>query len=97
MKKIGLFLLSFLIVTTTSFLAFSQSSETEEEKKKKKGLKNQAQPSADISFDKDLLIRGKYHFSSEAVLTVEEDKVLDSLLEIRKNFRDRLEKSIELY
>jgi hypothetical protein len=44
------------------------------------------------SFD-DLLIQGKYQFSDEAVTTVEEDKVLDSLLGVRKDFRDRLERS----
>ena len=44
----------------------------------------------DVSFE-DLLIKGKYHFSDEAVTTVEEDKVLDGLLGIRKDFRDRIE------
>lgn len=41
----------------------------------------------------DLLIQGKYQFSDEAITTVEEDKVLDSLLGVRKDFRDRLERS----
>lgn len=41
----------------------------------------------------DLLVQGKYHFSDEAVTTVEEDKVLDSLLGIRTDFKDRMEKS----
>ncbi len=41
----------------------------------------------------DLLVKGKYHFSSEAVVTVEDDKILDALLEVRKDFRDRLAKS----
>ncbi len=44
------------------------------------------------NFD-DLLIQGKYQFSDEAITTVEEDKVLDSLLGVRKDFRDRLERS----
>jgi hypothetical protein len=41
----------------------------------------------------DLLVQGKYHFSDEAVTTVEEDKVLDSLIGVRSDFKDRLKKS----
>lgn len=44
------------------------------------------------NFD-ELLVQGKYQFSDESVTTVEEDKVLDSLLGVRKDFRDRLERS----
>jgi hypothetical protein len=39
------------------------------------------------------LVQGKYHFSDEAVITVEEDKVLDALLGIRKDFKDRIKRS----
>ncbi len=45
-----------------------------------------------VSFD-DLLIQGKYQFSDEAVVTVEQDKVLDSLLGVRKDFKDRIQRS----
>lgn len=48
--------------------------------------------STDVSFE-DLLVKGKYHFSDEAVTTVEADKVLDSLLGIRKDFNDRIKRS----
>jgi hypothetical protein len=41
----------------------------------------------------DLLVQGKYQFSDEAVTTVEEDKVLDSLIGVRSDFKDRLKKS----
>lgn len=41
----------------------------------------------------DLLVQGKYHFSDETVTTVEEDKVLDSLIGVRSDFKDRLKKS----
>lgn len=41
----------------------------------------------------DLLINGKYHFSDEAVSTVEADKVFDSLIGVRNDFKDRLEDS----
>lgn len=53
-------------------------------KKKKK--------STEVSFD-DVLVQGKYHFSDEAVTTVEQDKVLDALLGVRTDFKDRLKKS----
>ena len=45
----------------------------------------------------DLLVQGKYHFSDEAVSTVEEDKVLDSLLGVRADFKDRMVKSAEQF
>lgn len=43
----------------------------------------------------DLLVQGKYHFSDESVTTVEEDKVLDALIGVRTDFKDRLENSAE--
>lgn len=46
----------------------------------------------DVSFE-DVLVQGKYHFSDEAVTTVEQDKILDALLGIRTDFKDRLKKS----
>ncbi|MCB0350956.1 MAG: hypothetical protein KDD38_07220 [Bdellovibrionales bacterium] len=52
------------------------------------GMKN----STNLNFD-DLLIQGKYHFSDEAIITVEQDKALDALLGVRKDFKDRLKKS----
>lgn len=53
-------------------------------KKKKK--------TTEVSFE-DVLVQGKYHFSDEAVTTVEQDKVLDALLGVRTDFKDRLGKS----
>lgn len=47
----------------------------------------------EVSFE-DVLVQGKYHFSDEAVTTVEQDKVLDSLLGVRKDFKDRIRKSV---
>lgn len=41
----------------------------------------------------DLLVQGKYHFSDEAVTTVEEDKVLDGLIGVRTDFKDRVRQS----
>ena len=48
-----------------------------------------------MSFD-DLLVNGKYYFSDEAVTTVEEDKVLNSLIGVRTDFKDRLKQSATL-
>jgi len=53
-------------------------------------------PQTQMRFD-EILVQGKYHFADEAVVTVEEDKVLDALLGARKDFRDRLEKSAARY
>lgn len=41
----------------------------------------------------DLLVQGKYHFSDESLTTVEEDKVLNALIGVRQDFKDRLENS----
>lgn len=52
--------------------------------------------STDMSFD-ELLVQGKYHFTDEAVTTVEQDKVLDGLLQVRKDFKDRIQQSAARY
>lgn len=61
-----------------------------------------APPSASANLKKehnfeDLLVQGKYHFSDEAVTTVEADKVLDALIGVRGDFKDRLEQSDKRY
>ncbi|MGE3759681.1 MAG: hypothetical protein AB7H97_18080 [Pseudobdellovibrionaceae bacterium] len=56
-----------------------------------------ADSSATAHSFEDLLVQGKYHFSDEAVTTVEEDKVLDSLIGVRTEFKDRLEQSAERF
>ncbi len=57
-----------------------------------KTKKKNRQSTEEISFD-EILVQGKHHFSDEAVVTVEQDKVLDALLEVRKDFKDRIKKS----
>ncbi|MNS97819.1 hypothetical protein D3C72_1321670 [compost metagenome] len=49
----------------------------------------------DMNFE-DLLVSGQYHFSDEAVTTVEEDKVLNSLIGVRSDFKDRMKQSATL-
>ncbi len=58
--------------------------------------KNSDKKSTDMSFD-ELLVQGKYHFTGEAVTTVEQDKVLDGLLQVRKDFKDRIQQSAARY
>lgn len=54
--------------------------------------KKKTRSTKEVSFD-EILVQGKHHFSDEAVVTVEQDKVLDALLEVRKDFKDRIKKS----
>ncbi len=54
-----------------------------------------AKKAQDMNFE-DLLVNGQYHFSDEAVTTVEEDKVLNSLIGVRKDFKDRMRQSATL-
>ena len=58
----------------------------------KKNKSSKKKMSKEVSFD-EILVQGKHHFSDEAVVTVEQDKVLDALLEVRKDFKDRIKKS----
>ncbi len=58
------------------------------------GALKEKKKTTDVSFE-DVLVQGKYHFSDEAVTTVEQDKVLDALLSVRKEFKDRIQKSAE--
>lgn len=55
----------------------------------------QAKKNRELSFD-DLLVQGKYQMAREAVVTVEEDKALNSLLGLRKDFKDRIKISAGL-
>lgn len=59
---------------------------------KAKTVMGKKNSNTDMSFE-DMLVQGKYHFSDEAVTTVEQDKILDSLLGVRKDFKDRIRKS----
>lgn len=52
--------------------------------------KHKLSTSVDFS---DRTVGGKYMFSTEAITTVENDKSLDDLIGVRKNFKDRIERS----
>jgi hypothetical protein len=45
--------------------------------------------STDVKFD-DQAVGGKYQLPMEALSVVENDKSIDSLIGVRKNFRDRI-------
>lgn len=76
-----------LILISIVFGLSLQSVAAPKSKEKKKNRQQE-----EISFD-EILVQGKHHFSDEAVVTVEQDKVLDALLEVRKDFKDRIKKS----
>lgn len=81
-----------ILLTAVLSLSFGWSASNALAAKKADVSKKKTKISRNVSFE-DLLVQGKYHFSDEAVTTVEEDKVLDALLGIRKDFRDRLKRS----
>lgn len=72
-----------IMFAASVFVLEAQAQDTTATKKKK---------STEVSFD-DVLVQGKYHFSDEAVTTVEDDKILDALLGVRTEFKDRIKKS----
>ncbi len=75
-------ILMFIIVGLVPSLVFSAPA-----------VKNKkAKTTKELSFD-EILVQGKHHFSDEAIITVEQDKVLDGLLEVRKDFKDRIQQS----
>ena len=61
-------------------------------RKKTLKLQKPKPPSGSQSFD-ELLVEGEHYFSDEQIVTVEKDKVLDELLKIPKNFKNRILKS----
>lgn len=75
-----------LMIALLGLSLFAHGADKVEDSSKQQGL------STNMTFE-DLLVQGKYHFSDEAVATVEEDKVLDALLGIRKDFKDRIKRS----
>jgi hypothetical protein len=44
----------------------------------------------------DRTVGGKYVYTTESITTVENDKSLDDLIGVRKNFKDRIERSESL-
>ena len=53
------------------------------------------QPKTEHNFE-GLSVGGRYKTSMQAVVTIENEKVLDDLLGARTNFKDRLKKQAEM-
>lgn len=79
--------LVFIVIVLTGFQALSAEKAEQSPSSKK---------STQVSFD-DMLVQGKFQFSDEAVTTVEGDQVLDALLGVRTDFKDRIVKSSEQF
>lgn len=77
-----------IVALTFSTLAWAEEAAT---------VKQPAKASQTQHNFEDLLVQGKYHFSDEAVTTVEDDKVLDALIGVRSDFKDRIKQSSGLY
>lgn len=93
--------MNILLIVMSLFLTLVFAAPQPEAAKSKEAATEEAKKAAgskstDMSFD-ELLIQGKYHFTDEAVTTVEQDKVLDGLLEVRKDFKDRIQQSTTRY
>lgn len=82
------------VILFIGFLVVLPGATRAESDTKEAAVKDQAKKkkTTEVSFE-DVLVQGKYHFSDEAVTTVEQDKVLDALLGVRTDFKDRLKKS----
>ena len=79
-------ILLFLFFTACGFSVFSSPDE-----KGEKGGET-IKKGQEISFD-EIIVQGKRHFSDETVVTVEQDKVLDALLKVPGDFKDRIKMS----
>lgn len=92
MKKLSLKVISVLIgIPFLSVFANAQ----EAKKVTKDATAGQASAqSTSHSFD-DFLVQGKFHFSDHTVVTVEEDKALDGLVGVRRDFKDRVKQSLD--
>jgi hypothetical protein len=59
---------------------------------KKLKPKTKSTLSTNVNFE-DQLVNGKYAYPDEALATVEDEKLLNDLLAVRKNFKDRLKQT----
>lgn len=99
MKRMIPIFLSSLLLSAFSLASPTAATETAKNTAKNVETKNEETKKKETATTtshqfEDLLVQGKYHFSDEAVTTVEEDKVLDALIGVRSDFKDRLKKSM---
>jgi hypothetical protein len=57
--------------------------------------KTKSKLSTEVDFN-DRVVGGKYQYSTEAVTTVENEKIIDDLIGVRKNFDDRIKRTKEM-
>jgi hypothetical protein len=92
----NIFRVLLMLVVGGSGLAAKSKPKVEEQKQDVSKTAAKSTQTVDSSLQhnfEDLLVQGKFHFSDEAVSTVEEDKVLDSLIGVRTDFKDRIQQS----
>lgn len=83
--------LSFALVVMGQLTMFSlEAHAARKEKKKSAPTQQQSALSTDIRFDAST-VYGRYQFSDEALATVEDEKLLNNLLGVRMDFKDRLQ------
>ncbi len=83
-SSLSFFVFSLLITTLISSQAFSQA--------KKSSLPPGAELSTDLRFDPSN-VYGRHNHAGEAVVTVEDDKLMERLLGLRTHFKDRLKET----
>lgn len=84
-----------LLFLATIFVAKDADASTKNKGQQQAQKLNKKKLSTNLDFD-DRTVGGKYNFSTEAITTVEKDKELDDLIGVRKNFKDRIERSESL-
>ena len=85
MGIIGMGVVTFVLLRASFLQAETAATEFKKNKEKK---------AVEIDFD-ELLIRGKYHFLDKSLST--DGKILDGLLEVRKDYKDRIQKTATWY
>jgi hypothetical protein len=78
-----------IVLALLLVLSFS-AAEAVNHKKKKSVQKVKSNLGTSYVFE-DGVVHGKYQYADESVSTVENEKVLNSLLGVRRDFRDRLQ------
>ncbi len=102
MKILTLILVSLALGTSYLAAADQAASATTPSakfaKSKKAKTKNvrviKSKLSTDHEFE-DKLVNGQYQYPDEATATVDDEKILDDLVGVRKEFKDRLKQSAE--
>lgn len=85
--------LAFALLFAATVLVAKVEAAPQKKQVQSKAQKKKLSTSVDFN---DRTVGGKYMYSTEAITTVEDDKSLDDLIGVRKNFKDRIERSESL-